>query len=135
MGTLEVFKKYFKPLCKSVRKNKNLHAIDCLYLGFAPFLQILILLTTIGNFLLIPNFKLMLLGGVLSYLGTIFLSVFMISYYKKDIKKSLKGILLFPLFTVSGILAALKATFMPSKNWEEIKHTRKINIKNILEDK
>ena len=134
-GSIQIQKKYGKDLIKAAWKYKSIHALDNIYISIAPYFQVLILIAELANIIFnIENIKVIIIFGILSYFLTICLSIFLIAYYKKRIWNALLGILLFPLFMVSGILSAIMALFSKHTIWEEIKHNKKVAIEDILND-
>ena len=131
LGTLQVLKKYVKSLGVGFKKNHNLHAIDSFILAFGPIYQLLVATTTIFNIILVDNIFVMLGFTLLSYLGTVLLSLFLCTVNKKKIIPLLPAILLFSLFMVTGIISVVLAIFNPNKAWEEIKHDKQISIDEI----
>ena len=104
---------------------------DSFILAFGPIYQLLVATTTIFNIILVDNIYVMLGFTLLSYLGTVILSLFLCIVNKKKIIPLLPAILLFSLFMVTGIISVVLAIFNPNKTWEEIKHDKKISIDEI----
>ncbi len=137
LGTLQVLKRYLKDLGKGFLKNHNLHAIDSFILAFGPIYQILVAIVTIINVvvaILTKNIVIMLAYGLLSYLGTVFLSWFLCFYNKKKVSKLLPAIFLFSLFMVSGIISAVLALVNPKIHWEVVKHNSKGSIDDVIKN-
>ncbi len=134
VGMLQTLKIYFKDLIKGFKKHKNLHVIDSLVIYVAPYLQVVMTLVGVISFILFPNFLMLIIATVVSYLAMIIVSVYLTIHYKRNLLKSLPGIFLFPIFNLIGISTVFVAIFKKDMNWHEIKHTRKININEVLKD-
>ena len=69
---------------------------------------------------------------LLFYLGSIILNIIVIKLLHKKIKDHYKGILGFSFFILTWIPINILCLFKKTKRWEQIHHTRNVNIENIL---
>ena len=70
----------------------------------------------------------------LSYIVSILIAVFVVKYNKKNVKKTLTGIMTFPIFILTWIPINIVCLFTKKIKWEPIKHTRDISIDNITSE-
>ena len=133
-GFLQILKGYLKDLVTCFKKHHTLIAIDNIVLIFGPIYQVLLVIVTIMNIIVTNNILITLLFGVVSYLASVLLALFLCIYYKKKIIPLLPAIFLFSIFLVSGIISSIIALIKPSGEWEEIKHIKRANIEEIVKN-
>ena len=129
-------------LIKSFWKKGSFCSFDCLLYYLAPLVQIisfvLPLLITILKFIqgLTMNIIIIDLSSLyffaLFYIGSIVLNIFTIKLLHKKIKDHYKGILGFSFFILTWIPINIICLFKKTKKWEQVNHTRNVNIENIL---
>ncbi len=132
VGMLQTLKKYFKTLIKGFKEHKNLHVIDSLAIYVAPYLQIVMTIIGVVAFIIRPKILGLLIVTLLSYLAMVIVSIYLVIHYKKNLKKSFPGVILFPVFNFIGMLTVFVAIFKSDMKWHEIKHTRKLDINDVL---
>ncbi len=141
-GSYACLKRYHKSLFKNFWKNGNFCSFDSLLYYLAPFVQVISFFLPLTVFLLqflkglligklIIDFASLFLFAIL-YVGSILLNIFVIKLLHKKIKDHYKGIFAFSFFILTWIPINFICLFKKTKNWEPIKHTRKVTIKNIL---
>lgn len=142
-GILECMKRYTLPLFKNYCKTKNVASIDMAFVYFGPLMQVLnfvnivmLLAFHLLGIHLHDLFSYMFASGwiffVLSYLAGVLIEVFMLLYKKKKIMPVFQGILLFPIFLVTWIPINISCMIKKHTKWEEIKHNRSVEIKDVL---
>jgi len=131
-GAIQVARLYQKKLIKSFLEYKNIHSIDMLFISSAYITQFIGIFTFLINLLFNFNLINLILLGIVSYLLVVLVAVYLVNYYKKDINKMKYGILLFPLFIISWMPITIISAFDKKKNWDEIKHNKKIEIKDLI---
>jgi len=141
-GTYQCLKKYFRPLLNGVFKNKNISCLDMLLFFMAPIIQLLgclvfliLVIYTILGIKLYDVFSYLFAYNeiflVITYIIGVLLSIFIVKYSNKRIKDTISGILMFSIFLISWIPINIICLFKKVKIWEEIKHTRNINIETL----
>ena len=137
-GNIECMKRYSWTLLKNAFKNGSLASLD-------------MSLTYCGALILVINFINILLSGVISLMtwnidyfkpslfGIFMLlvfdtlvNIFALIYKKKKILPIIKGLLLFFVFILSWIPINMICLVKKYTKWEEIKHNRNVNIKDVL---
>ena len=68
---------------------------------------------------------------ILTYVGGIFISVFILKYNKRKAKSVLSAIALFALFILTWIPINVVCLFKKDMVWEEIKHNRGIKTSEL----
>ena len=132
-GTLEILKHYLKDLLKAMATNKNLHSFDMLCINMAVPMQIIGLIGTLLSLFIYFDIRIILLSGVISYSAYTFMALFLSIYNHKNIRKMLPGILLFALFIFTWLPISLYALFSKNNKWDPIRHSRKVDIQELLD--
>lgn len=131
-GTMQVFKMYYKELIKSFKKQKTFHLVDeYQILIFQINASLAFILTLISYLFIVPPLYSILIV-LLSYIGEVLFSMFLVIYYKKNVKKMIPASLFFPIFHLSWIPLYMYACFNSNNKWEEIKHTKAITLEEIV---
>lgn len=146
IGTIQCCKRYSKKLFK----HKNMTGFDMGLFFLAPFIQILtalyIIILLINTSLGISqNFDIhifritnlitsnLFVFGVLGYMVSIGIGLFVVIVQRKKLKKAIKGIFTLIIFMASWIPINIIAIFSDKFEWEPIKHKVKVNINDIIE--
>ena len=82
--------------------------------------------------LYIKFFSLGLVGFAITYVIGVLINAFVVGFYRRNILKSMHGILLFGVFIATWIPINIVCLFKKNEKWVPVKHTRKSNIKNIM---
>lgn len=142
-GILECMKRYFIPLLKRYFKAKELPAFDMALVYLGPLMQILNFINIVMLFIfkifdvtLHDLFSYAFASGLSFLLITsligILIEVFMLVLKKKKVLPLVMGILLFPVFLISWIPINISCILKKHTKWEEIKHDRAVEIKDVL---
>ncbi len=138
LGTLQCLKLYSKELLRDIVKNRNFASIDSLLFLLAPVIQLTGAVTFILHMMvqLVENPPIDLvtkaLFGVMWYIASIFMAIFVIKINKKPVKNYIKGIISLPLFYFTWIPINISALMKKEAKWERIEHTRIIKLDNII---
>ena len=133
-GSMQVFKHYYKNLFKSIKENNCFQLFDMFQILFLPVNQALAFVAIILSYIFIVPFKMIILGLLVGYIGEVILSIFLILYFKKNLKKLVVSCLFFPIFHVSWLPIYLYAIFNSYSSWEEIEHNSSLKIEEMLEN-
>ena len=133
-GSMQVFKNYYKNLYKEIKNNNSFQLIDMFHILFLPVNQAIAFVILIVSYIFLVPLNIIIIGLVIGYIGEVLLSIFLILFFKKNLKKLLKACLFFPIFHISWIPIYLYSIFNSYSNWEEIKHDSSLKIEEILED-
>ena len=145
IGTYQCLVTYSWKLFKDAVKKKSLPCFDMSLFFLAPVTQVIGVIMTIMLVLyhiigikLSDIFSFMFayryLFFALSYIVSILIAVFVVKYNKKNVKKTLTGIMTFPIFILTWIPINIVCLFTKKIKWEPIKHTRDISIDNITSE-
>lgn len=144
VGAHTCLKLYYNKLLKALVKNKNISNLDMLMNFLSPFMQVIGTVIMFALIILRINYQLgtltlvtivQLTGlhlGIATYLLSIVLNVFLVIYDNKNIKDVIAGILFYTIFIVTWIPINFISIFKKEIKWEEIKHTRNIDVKEIV---
>jgi cellulose synthase/poly-beta-1,6-N-acetylglucosamine synthase-like glycosyltransferase len=142
VGTLQCFRIYNWHLLKHFFKTGNQSAFD-MFLNFsAPLIQIIslveffvLILFRIYNVQLYDIFSTMYSSGafflMFSYLSGVVISIFVIKYNRRKAKNVVGAIALFALFILSWIPINVLCLFKKDTVWEEIKHKRNVEARDL----
>ena len=133
-GSMQVLKQYKKDLFKKIKNKNTFQLIDMFQMLMLPIVQAISFILIIISYLFIIPFKYSLIGIIIGYIGEVTVAIFLIIHFKKNLKQLLGACLFFPIFHLSWIPIYIYSLFNTNNNWEEIKHTRNINIEEILEE-
>lgn len=142
-GILECMKRYSIPLLKRYVRTKELASFDMALVYLGPLMQVLnfinilmLLIFKKVGITLHDLFSYLFASGLSFFLITsmigISIEVFMLLLKNKKVLPLLMGILLFPLFILSWIPINISCILKKHTKWEEIKHDRNVDIKDVL---
>ncbi|MEG1143382.1 MAG: glycosyltransferase family 2 protein [Bacilli bacterium] len=142
IGIMACTRRYYKKLFNSIFKKGSFASLDILLVYLSSFIQVLsfILLLayciyTVSSISLIKvTFVLLFINILLFvsfYIISLFVSIFVIKYYKKDIKACLKGVIFFTIFMFTWIPINIVCLFTKKIKWYQIKHHRDIGIESL----
>ena len=134
---------------KMIRKffhSGDLSCVDKFMFTLGPFMQVLSFLLSVVVIifkyadvelhpLYIRFFSLGFAGFAITYIIAALINAFVVGYYRRNIFKSMHGILLFGLFIATWIPINILCLFKKNETWVPVKHTSKSNIKNIMMEK
>ena len=148
LGIMQCGKLYRGKLLLNFFRSGDLSCIDKFMFTLGPAMQVLSfivsVITIIFKIIGVPfqpfytgPFSLEIIGSIVAFIAGALVNVFVIAFYKRNILKSMHGILLFGLFTTSwlpiNIVCFFKIIFFKKKiEWVPVKHTSKSNINNIM---
>ena len=130
-GSMQVFKTYIKDLLKSIIHNPSFETVEMFHVLYLPINQALAIIVLIISLLTILPLKLFILSLFVSYIGTVMVDIFLLNYYKKNIKKLWAAILYFPIFNICWIPLYVYSVINSKNKWEEIKHTKSLKIEDM----
>jgi len=137
-GNLQCWKKYHRKLIKTFMKHHNLAAIDMYLNNLAAIVQVIsMVVVLVGLIERMITTKVVfsivgVLGFILSYIGTLIVSLFVTIYNKKDINGMLPALILFTLFMLTWIPINVVCLFKKNIKWQHIGHNKDINIDDII---
>ena len=145
-GSYQCLKKCGVDLVKQLFLKRKIVFFDLLIRFIAPFVQILTLpLSVLGiyktmqliNFDTLGASVLIALGSTLmSTIPTWLINIFISAYYKQlKPSKIMHGIILFPIFMLTWLPINIKCIFAKESTWKEIKHSRNIDIQELINKK
>lgn len=140
IGLIQCNKRYLGELIKGLGKKNWFQHFDYIMFFISPFVQIASIIS--GIFILFLNllyiqYSILTLATVASnvmisifasYAATSVGSMFILKLEKKNLFKSIKGILTFALFLTSWVPINIISMVKPDTTWHEIKHNRKVAI-------
>lgn len=138
-GCLQCYRNYFKSL---IKKSNKPSCLDMLLIYFAPILQILSLfivlidLVSMYNNGIIQNISMNTIifsisFAVILYLLQVIVSLYSIYYFKRDIKKYISGVFLFPVFLITWLPINIVVLFRKNIKWEHIEHSKSLTIEDM----
>ena len=137
-GNLQCWKKYHRELLKAFHKYHNMPAIDMYLNNFVSVVQVLSMLVILAGFIEnIIKTKVVfsvagIIGMIVSYVGTVIVSLFVTLYNKKSVTAMASSLILFTLFALSWFPINFVCIFKKNISWEHIKHDKNINIDDII---
>ena len=69
---------------------------------------------------------------IVTYFISLFINIYVINYNKKSLKNLLSGIIFFGFFMVSWIPINILCLFKKNVTWEQIIHNRNIELSEII---
>lgn len=126
-GTIKCLKYYFKHLIKNLFRFRNINIFDIIMYYILVFMQIIIFITSILFIILYNNFNIFYF--IFIYIINIIFRIFLVKYFKKNIFKSIKGILLFDLFLLTWLPINIISLFIKKCSWDNIRHNRVVKLK------
>lgn len=142
VGTLQCFRLYNPKLWLHFIKTGNQSAFDMSMNFIAPIVQVICLIEffvliffRVYNVQLYDIFSAMYSSGIffllLSYVSGVIVSVFVIKYNQRKAKSVISSIVLFAIFILTWIPINVLCIFKKDMAWEEIKHKRGIDAKEL----
>lgn len=137
-GNLQCWKNYHHLLFKSYIKNHNLAAVDMYLNNLAAIAQVLSVLVVVLGFIeKVVTTKVVfsvvgMMGLLISYIGTVLLSLFVTIYNKKSVTAMASSLILFTLFMLTWFPINVVSIFKKNVNWKHIGHDKNINIDDII---
>ncbi len=137
-GNLQCWKKYHRSLVKTFKKEHNLAAVDMYLNNLAAIVQVLTMLVFIAGFVerIITTrvvFSVFgIIGLLLSYVGTLIVSLFVTVNNKKSVNAMLPALILFSLFMLTWIPINFVCLFKKNIKWKHIGHDKNVNIDDII---
>ena len=140
-GCLQCYQKYAPLLIKNMPKNKS--CLDLLMLYFAPIVHIftiLILMLSLviniinGDYSVIISKQSIINSIIFSvaiYLAQIIICVYTVLVGKKNLKKYISGILLFPVFMITWLPINIVILFQKNIKWQHIPHSKNVTIDEV----
>lgn len=142
VGTVQCFCRYFKSLlCLGVKDSPS--CIDILILFCAPVMQIVGTIPVVALWLNILMMRMnvdswimfgvvSLISCIASYLFTMFAAWLIVKSEHKLAKTYWKGILTFGIFIMSWLPIGLISLVKPNCGWKPIKHTRNLDLSDVM---
>lgn len=137
-GNLQCWKHYHHKLFKTYVKHHNLAAVDMYLNNLAAVVQVLSVLIVIFGFIekLVTTkvvFSVLgIMGLIVSYIGTVLVSLFVTIYNKKSVTAMASSLILFTLFMLTWFPINVVSIFKKNVNWKSIGHNKNINIDDII---
>ena len=137
-GNLQCWKTYHRKLIKSFRKYHNLSSIDMYFNNLAAIVQVISILVVLASFIekvittrIVFTFA-GIMGVLISYIGTVLVSLFVTVYNKKSVTSMISPLILFTLFMLTWVPINIVSLFKKNIDWKHIGHTRSVNIDDII---
>lgn len=137
-GNLQCWKHYHHGLFKTYVKNHNLAAVDMYLNNLAAVVQVLSFIVVIVGFVeKVVTTKVVfsvlgIMGLIVSYIGTVIVSLFVTIYNKKSVAAMASSLILFTLFMLTWFPINLVSIFKKNVNWKHIGHNKNVNIDDII---
>ena len=137
-GNLQCWKKYHRELIKAFHKYHNLPAVDMYLNNLAAIVQVISMIVLLATFIekVITTRVVFTVAGIIgflvSYVGTVIVSLFVTIYNKKSITAMIPGLILFTLFMLTWLPINVVSIFKKNIAWKHIGHTKNINIDDII---
>ena len=137
-GNLQCWRTYHRQLIKCFFRNHNLSCIDMYLNNLAALVQVVSVVTVIiGSIEKMLTTRIVfslagIMAMVVSYVGTIAVSLFVTIYNKKSVTGMASSLILFTLFMISWIPINVVSLFKKNVNWQHIGHNKNVNIDDII---
>ena len=137
-GNLQCWKKYHHKLIKSFMKYKNLASIDMYFNNLAAIVQVVSMVVVIAGLIekIITTKVVFTVAGIMgllvSYIGTVLVSLFVTIYNKKSVTAMASSLILFTLFMLTWMPINVVSIFKKNIDWKHIGHTKNVNIDDII---
>ena len=143
LGMMQCGRLYRGKLIRKFFRSGDLSCIDKFMFTFGPSMQVLSFLLNVVVIifkytgvelhpLYIKFFSLGLVGFAITYVIGVLINAFVVGFYRRNILKSMHGILLFGVFIATWIPINIVCLFKKNEKWVPVKHTSKSNIKKIM---
>ena len=73
-----------------------------------------------------------IIGLLVSYLGTLIISLFVTIYNKKSVTAMASSLILFSFFMITWFPINIVSIFIKNVNWKSIGHTQNVDIDDII---
>ena len=133
-GSMQVWKQYKNKLIKEIKRKNNFQLTEMFFILTLPINQALAFPLLILSYIFIIPLPFIIVGIIVGYIGEIIVSIFLTLYFKKNLFKLIPAILFFPIFHISWIPIYIYSLFNSKNTWEEIKHSRVMNLEEILKE-
>jgi cellulose synthase/poly-beta-1,6-N-acetylglucosamine synthase-like glycosyltransferase len=137
-GNLQCWKKYHHKLFKSFMKYHNLASIDMYLNNLAAIVQVVSMIVVVGGLIekIMTTRVVFTIGGIIgflvSYIGTVLVTLFVTIYNKKSVTAMASSLILFTLFMLTWIPINVVSIFKKNVDWKHIGHTKSVNIDDII---
>ena len=137
-GNLQCWKRYHRSLIKGFIKNHNIACIDMYLNNLAAFVQVVSIAVIVVGFIeRIVTTKVVfsfvgMMALLLSYLGTLLVTLFVTIYNKKSVTAMVPSIILFTLFIATWYPINLVSLFKKEVKWHHIGHNKNIKIDELM---
>ena len=137
-GNLQCWLKYHHQLFKAFIKNHNLACVDMYLNNLAAFVQVLSMIVVVVTFVqkVLTTKVVFSLAGIVamlvSYIGTLIVSLFVTIYNKKSVTAMMSSLILFTLFMLTWFPINIVSLFKKEVKWKHIGHNKSINIDDIV---
>ena len=146
LGMMQCGRLYRGKLIGKFFRSGELSCVDKFMFTLGPFMQVLSFLLSVAVIifkyagvefhpLYIKFFSLGFVGFALTYVIGVLINAFVIGFYRRNVFKTMHGILLFGVFMATWIPINILCLFKKNVKWIPVKHTSKSNIKNIMMEK
>ena len=137
-GNLQCWKHYHHALYKSFIKHHNLASVDMYLNNLAAIVQVISVLVVLAGLIekaittkVVFSFV-GIFGLLVSYLGTLIISLFVTIYNKKSVTAMASSLILFSFFMITWFPINIVSIFKKNVNWKSIGHTKNVNIDDII---
>ena len=130
-GSMQVWKNYRKSLFKEIIKQNNFQLTEDLFVLTLPINQAIAFPLLVLTYIFVLPINIFLVSILIGFIGEVLTAFLLIIYFKKNIKKMIPAILFFPIFHLSWVPIYIYSIFNSKNIWEEIKHTRVLDIDEI----
>jgi len=137
-GNLQCWKKYHKELIKGFIKNHNLSCIDMYLNNLAAFIQVVSIIVVAAGLIerMLTTKIVFSFAGIaamlVSYLGTVIVTLFVTIYNKKSVSAMAPSLILFTLFIVTWFPINIVSLFKKEVKWKQIGHSKNVRIDEII---
>ena len=146
IGMMQCGRLYRGKLIGKFLHSGELSCVDNFMFTLGPLMQVLSFLLSIAVMVFkftgiephpiyIRFFSLGFAGFAITYMIGALINAFVIGFYRRNIFKSMHGILLFSVFMATWIPINILCLFQKDVKWIPVKHTSKSSIKNIMMEK
>ena len=137
-GNLQCWKHYHHRLFKTYLKHHNLAAVDMYLNNLAAVVQVLSVIVVVLGFIeKVMTTKVVfsvvgIIGFLVSYIGTVLVSMFVTIYNKKSVTAMASSLILFTLFMLTWVPINVVSIFKKTVNWKHIGHDKSVSIDDIV---
>ena len=137
-GNLQCWKHYHRELIKAFSKYHNISAIDMYLNNLAAIVQVVSILVVLASFIeKIITTKVVftvagIIGFLVSYIGTVLVTLFVTVYNKKSVTAMVPSLILFTIFMLTWVPINVVSLFKKNIDWKHIGHTKSVNIDDII---